>query len=90
MSEILVQYGYCAEHLDRHHMVDERGRHVANGPDEMKARGFFYLRHIGGGWYRYRTPSPNWFTFEPPVPAEFSQVEPPEHDIHVIEPEPDF
>ena len=81
MSEILVQYGYCAEHLDRHHMVDERGRHVANGPDEMKARGFFYLRHIGGGWYRYRTPSPNWFSPEP---------EPPEHDIHVIEPEPDF
>lgn len=78
MSEILVQYGYCEEHLDRHHMVDERGRHVANGPDEMKARGFFYLRHIGGGWFRYRIPSPNW---QPPEP------EPPEHDIHVIEPD---
>jgi hypothetical protein len=78
MSEILVQYGYCAEHLDRHHMVDERGRHVANGPDEMKAHGYFYLRHIGSGWFRYRTPSPNWIPSEP---------EPPEHDIHVIEPD---
>ena len=55
MSTIIVSYAWCPEHGERH-MVDEQERHVANDTDELTDRGFFYVRHIGGGWFSYREP----------------------------------
>jgi hypothetical protein len=64
-TTITVRYGYCPEHAARH-IVDEHENHIANDQAEMRARGYFYLRHIGGGWFRWRKPAheielpPDW------------------------------
>jgi hypothetical protein len=47
----------------------------------MKAKGFFYLRHIGGGWYSYRAPRAlplNWQIAQEPEPPEHYQELDPE------------
>jgi hypothetical protein len=79
MSTITVRYAYCPEHTARH-MVDERERHIANDTAEMKAKGFFYLRHIGGGWYSYRAPRAlplDWqMTQEPEPPEHYQELDP--------------
>ncbi len=82
MSEITVRLDYCSDHPGELHMIDERGRHVANDMKSLERRGYRYIRHAGKCWFIYRTYHPYW---QPPEPPE-----PPEHDIHVIEPEPDF
>jgi hypothetical protein len=56
MNRITVRYAYCPEHAARH-MVDEREHHVAESPSDMRKLGYYYLRHIGGGWYSYRAPA---------------------------------
>jgi hypothetical protein len=80
MSEITVRLDYCNEHPGELHMIDERGRHVANDMKSLERRGYRYIRHAGHCWFVYREVCrPYW---QPPEPPE-----PPEHDIHVIEPD---
>ena len=76
---ITVHYGFCEEHYEPRHLIDERGHHVANSRQELESRGFFYLRHVGGCHFEYRAPAqvidaaPEWvlahdtklFDFEP-------------------------
>ncbi len=78
---MFFQESLLPEHLARH-MVDEHEHHIANSMEELKRRGYFYLRHIGGGWYSYREPRTlplDWRMTQEP--------EPPEHDIRILEPD---
>ena len=53
MSEITVRLDYCNEHPGELHMIDERGRHVANDMKSLERRGYRYIRHAGKeGIYR--------------------------------------
>jgi hypothetical protein len=55
MTTITVRYAFCPKHSDRH-MVDEHERHIGNDPHDLTAQGYFFIRHIGGGWYAWREP----------------------------------
>jgi hypothetical protein len=88
MSEITVRLDYCLDHPGELHMIDERGRHVANDMKSLERRGYRYIRHAGHCWFVYREncrPSSRLYWQQP-----LNEPEPPEHDIHVIEPDPDF
>jgi hypothetical protein len=83
MTTVTVRYAYCPDHVARH-MVDEHERHVAEGPSEMKTLGYFYLRHIGGGWYEYREPA------SPSLPLDWQMALEDHVHVHVHELEVDF
>jgi hypothetical protein len=63
MRNITVRHSYCSEHFDRYHVVDEAENCLAKDDAEMRAKGYFYVRHIGGEWYEWREPAtiePDW------------------------------
>ena len=82
MSTITVRHGYCPEHAASSHVVDENEHHIANDTAEMKAKGYFYLRHIGGPWFSYRQPQSLPLDWQMRLDADL-----PEHDPHLIEPD---
>jgi hypothetical protein len=81
MAEITVQVGWCEEHLDRRHMVDVHGKCYGKSMQDMKLRGYFYERHVGGGWYRFSEPHQLRST----KPWNIPEPEPPEHNIHILD-----
>jgi hypothetical protein len=85
MSEITVRYAFCPKHYDRH-MIDEKEKCHGTDPQDLEKRGYRYLRHIGGGWFRYREPQPPRSRL-PYALQPKPEPEPPEHDIHVLEPD---
>jgi hypothetical protein len=84
MNTITVKWQYCLEHF-RRHVTDERGQCIAESPDELTRKGYVYLGHIGGGWYRYRAPSqPN------PLPLDWQMALDERADTLAMQDEPDF
>ena len=82
MSDLYVKRQYCEEHSAQGHYCDENYHCHGETLQQIEKRGYCYARHIGGGWYRM-TPK-----YNPALPLEWQMPEdPPEHDIHVIEPD---
>jgi hypothetical protein len=53
MAELILHPGYCSEHGDSRHMIDDDGN-CHNDIKKLEALGLvYYAGHIGGGYYRY-------------------------------------
>ena len=56
-STIDLHPGYCDQHHDTYHMIDDRGNCHGDSMQALRLQGYTYLRHIGSNYYRYLTPS---------------------------------
>jgi hypothetical protein len=53
MTELILHPGYCSEHSDTRHMIDDAGN-CHNNIKKLEALGlYYYAGHLGRGYYRY-------------------------------------
>ena len=57
--DLIVHPGYCEEHSDTRHYVDEAGKCYGATMSQVEARGYGYARHIGGNWFRLQPRYPS-------------------------------
>jgi hypothetical protein len=53
-TDLDVRRGYCTEHSENDHWLDENFVCHGRTLQEIESHGYSYARHIGGGWFRLK------------------------------------
>jgi hypothetical protein len=68
MSDLYVRRGYCEEHSENDHWIDENFKCHGRSLAEVERQGYTWARHIGGGWFKllpkYRPPTQAEITWQ--------------------------